>query len=402
MDIAGPRGGGKRNSGLDLHAADRAELKVSVAMKQEQEKARPEVTEVAPDVLRLELDIRMPGLGHVNCFALVDKEGVALVDPGMPGPETYNNLVSRLKQAQLAIKDVHTVIVTHSHPDHFGGAARIAKESGAKVIGHTNFSFGPAPHRHDHIPEVSVDDLTDQADSADGNDSDEALRDGKAVVSSYLESTTGHRSKGTPWGGASARPPARMLFKWMFFRMIGKSGWYPIISDHVNAGDVLKLAGREWFVIHTPGHTEDHFCLHDPESRTFLAGDHVLPTITPHISGVSRRPDPLQAFFDSLDLVGATPDVERVLPAHGHPFDNLAQRAQEIKEHHFERLTKLRKIGAEIGPATVRDFSHELFRKRSWGAMAESETYAHLEHLRVAGDAECHEDKNAKLIYETG
>jgi hypothetical protein len=37
------------------------------APKQEQESARDEVTEVAPGVLRMELPIRMPGLGHVNC-----------------------------------------------------------------------------------------------------------------------------------------------------------------------------------------------------------------------------------------------------------------------------------------------------------------------------------------------
>jgi glyoxylase-like metal-dependent hydrolase (beta-lactamase superfamily II) len=370
-----------------------------MAMKQEQEKARQEITEVAPNVLRLELDIRMPGLGHVNCFALVDKEGVTLVDPGMPGPATYKNLVSRLKQAQLAVKDVHTVIVTHSHPDHFGGAARLAKESGAKVIGHSNFNFGPAPHVHDHEPEVSVDDLVAQSDAVIR---DEVVRDGKAIVSDYRPASLDHRSEGTPWGGESARPPRRILLKWMFFRMVGKSSWYPTITHHVNGGDVLRLAGRDWFVIHTPGHTEDHFCLHDPESRVFLAGDHVLPTITPHISGISNRPDPLNAFFDSLDLVASTPDVESVLPAHGHPFNDLAERADAIKKHHFERLDKLRKIGAELGPANVRDFSHELFRKRSWGAMAESETYAHLEHLRIAGDAECHEDTDSKLIYSTG
>jgi hypothetical protein len=28
-----------------------------------------------------------------------------------------------------------------------------------------------------------------------------------------------------------------------------------------------------------------------------------------------------------------------------------------------------------------------LFQERSWGSMAESETYAHLEHLRLTGEA---------------
>ncbi len=56
-------------------------------------------------------------------------------------------------------------------------------------------------------------------------------------------------------------------------------------------------------MVHTPGHTEDHICLHDPEEAIFLAGDHVLPTITPHISGISSSPDPLASFFYSLDRV---------------------------------------------------------------------------------------------------
>ncbi len=369
--------------------------------KQEQEKARSEVTEVAPDVLRLELDITIPGLGHVNCYALTDKDGVALVDPGLPGNDTHNILVERLRQADLKIKDVHTVIVTHSHPDHFGGASRLAKDAGAKVVAHRNFSFGPAPHPHHHEPEVSVDDLAAEIDTASEDDSDglEPLVP-KAVVSGYVPSNVIRRSRGTPWGGASARPPFRMLVKWMFNSLIGNAQWYPTISDHVADGDVLRLAGRDWFVVHTPGHTEDHFCLHDPESKVFLAGDHVLPTITPHISGVSQRSDPLNAFFESLDLVGGLPDVENVLPAHGHPFDDLSKRATAIKEHHFERLDRLREIGGELGAATVADFSHRLFRKRSWGAMAESETYAHLEHLRLAREAECREE-DGKLIYTT-
>lgn len=369
-----------------------------MAMKQEQEPAKKEITEVADNVLRLELDISMPGLGHVNCYALTDNDGVALVDPGLPGPATYETLVSRLKQAQLGVKDVHTVIVTHSHPDHFGGAARLATESGAKVVGHTNFSFGPAPHDHS---EASVDDLASHEDS-EHHDEEAIEAVTKAVVSTYEPAERGKRSKGTPWGGASAKPPMRLLLKWRFFQLVGKSKWYPEITHHVNDGDVLKLAGRDWFIKHTPGHTEDHICLHDPASRLFLAGDHVLPTITPHISGVSERTDPLNAFFESLDLVAETPDVENVLPAHGHPFADLAERAKAIKEHHFERLDKLKKIGGELGPATVTDFSHKLFRERSWGAMAESETYAHLEHLRIAGDADCHENSENKLIYSTG
>jgi glyoxylase-like metal-dependent hydrolase (beta-lactamase superfamily II) len=372
-----------------------------MTQRQEQQPASEEVSEVAPGTLRMELDIRMPGLGHVNCYALVDSEGAALVDPGLPGGHSWKTLCARLARADLAVKDVHTVIITHSHPDHFGGAVRLAKEAGAKVVAYHNFNAGFGGGSHHDAPEVSVDDLAAQAEAAEAAE-DPSEEPQKAAVGAYDPSEASGPGGPTPWGGERSRPPWKMLLKWRAMRLLGRGSWYPTITDGVAQGDVLRLAGREWFVVHTPGHTEDHFCLHDPESGTFLAGDHVLPTITPHISGLSLRPDPLDAFFESLDRVAAIPDVERVLPAHGHPFDDLASRAEAIKRHHHERLDKIRAIGRELGPASVNRIMQQLFKQRSWGGMAESETYAHLEHLRIAKDAECHEDAGGQLVYSLG
>ncbi len=67
--------------------------------KQEQEPASEDVIEVAPGILRMQLPISMPGLGHVNCYALIDGDGVALVDPGLPGEDSWEALMHRLKQA---------------------------------------------------------------------------------------------------------------------------------------------------------------------------------------------------------------------------------------------------------------------------------------------------------------
>ena len=96
--------------------------------------------------------------------------------------------------------------------------------------------------------------------------------------------------------------------------------------------------------------------------------------------------DPLAQFFASLDRMKELDGVTLALPAHGHPFADLAGRAEEIKVHHEERLDKLRTAAAATGEASVVELSQHLFRKRSWGRMAESETYAHLEHLRQAGE----------------
>ena len=84
-----------------------------------------------------------------------------------------------------------------------------------------------------------------------------------------------------------------------------------------------------------------------------ISGDHVLPTITPHISGLGTTVDPLKDFFDSLDLMKSFDDVRMVLPAHGLEFDDLSGRAEAIKRHHEERMEMLRDASLAICPATV-------------------------------------------------
>jgi glyoxylase-like metal-dependent hydrolase (beta-lactamase superfamily II) len=164
----------------------------------------------------------------------------------------------------------------------------------------------------------------------------------------------------------------------------------PTPTVRLDDAQTIRLGRREWVALHTPGHTDDHLCLFDPEHGVMLSGDHVLPTITPHIGGFVRDADPLAKFLGSLDKVAAYgPQVSVALPAHGRPFDDLAGRADAIKRHHLERLDVLRSAAAEIGrPARVQELSRHLFSARAQGPMADSETFAHLEHLRLAGEAE--------------
>jgi glyoxylase-like metal-dependent hydrolase (beta-lactamase superfamily II) len=372
--------------------------------KQEQEPASEEVTEVAPGVLRMQLPIWMPGLGHVNMYGLVDDQGLAVVDPGLPGPQSWKALKTRLATAGYKLKDVHTVVVTHSHPDHFGGAGRIAREADAELVTHHSFSTwtvkGPSAQRALSESEArraeteaaaiaqSVDRLPEELPT---------IADDPDVVHDDTEETEATAMKWgtvTPWGTKNPGPP---LKRRMMIRAMRLLFTPPNPTKRVHHGDRLRLAQRDWFAIHTPGHTVDHLCLFDPETGTLLCGDHVLPTITPHVSGV-RKADSLKSYLATLDLVAQLDGVELGLPAHGHPFHDVPGRVKSIKEHHEERMEMLRTASIAIGPATVSDLSHEVFPKRHWGVMAESETFAHLEHLVHDGQAERFEEGN-RLLY---
>jgi len=100
-------------------------------LKSEQLQATDEIVEVAPGILRTQLPANITGLGHVNMYVLEDERGVAVVDPGLPTKESWAALTDRLATIGVPMKRVHSIIVTHSHPDHYGGAARLQNESGA-------------------------------------------------------------------------------------------------------------------------------------------------------------------------------------------------------------------------------------------------------------------------------
>lgn len=341
---------------------------ISKPLREERRPAREEVEEVVPGVLRMQLPISLPGLGHVNCYALEDKDGVTLIDPGLPGPRTYQVLRKRMKMAGFPMSRIHTVVVTHSHPDHFGQVGALKTLYNVKVIAHSSF-------RTFLDPEAEA----DEQDLAISDGPSEARHD--PMRENVLTDVT-------PWGGARYQLPwHRKLGYWAIRQATGKVLATSEPTKPVADNEVLELGGREWVAVHTPGHTRDHLCLWDRDAGVMISGDHVLPTITPHISGMGETMDPLADFFRSLDRMKETPGVTNVLPAHGLDFSGLAERAEDIKIHHLERLQILRDASGELGSGTVNDYMRRLFSERSWGSMAESETFAHLEHLRIAGEA---------------
>lgn len=329
-------------------------------LKQEQRPATDAIDELAPGVLRTQLPIDIPGLGHVNMYVLEDERGVAVVDPGLPQKSSYDAIEARLKAIGVPLKRVHTVIVTHSHPDHFGGAHWIQSHSEADIVTHERFRVFWDPTEP---PDVDVEDTAD--------------------LPAYRRPW-----EPTPWGGPGMQIPWKRRLRMQLMRRVPRLMRIPRPTVRLADAERFRFARREWVAVHTPGHTADHLCLFDPETGLMICGDHVLPTITPHISGLIRARDPLDLFFTSLDKVAEFgPQVKLALPAHGDPFTDLAGRARSIKEHHDGRLQKLRDAAAEVGrPTTVMEMSAFLFSPRAQGGMADSETYAHLEHLRLAGE----------------
>lgn len=350
-------------------------------MREERRPPDGQVKEVAPGVLRLQLPMNMPGLGHVNCYAIEDREGVALIDPGVPSTKSWQVLKTRLDEAGLPLRRVHTVVVSHSHPDHYGAAQRIRAMTGAEIITHENFKTYWDPHEEDDfVREVAV---PAEYDIQAG-----------AIENALMKMTDRQRNspwdRPVPWGGPPPDNRWKERFRWRILPLLLSKVWQPPKpSRRVVDGSALMLGDREWVSVHTPGHTADHLCLLDPTEGIFVSGDHLLPTITPHISGLTTQQAPLKDFLTSLDRMHTFDTVKVVLPAHGLEFHDLPGRSTEIADHHHDRLATLVEAArhAPENELTVPDYSKHLFKPRSWGPMADSETFAHLEHLRQTGRA---------------
>lgn len=67
-----------------------------------------------------------------NAYIIVEDEGLTIIDTGMPG--TAQRILSYVGSLGKTPRDVRRILLTHQHLDHVGGAAVLARETGAEVI----------------------------------------------------------------------------------------------------------------------------------------------------------------------------------------------------------------------------------------------------------------------------
>lgn len=103
-----------------------------------------EITELAPGFRRLVAPNPSVMTGPGTNTYLVGSNAIAVVDPG-PGIDAHIGRI--VEQAGAPIR---WILVTHTHPDHSPGAARLAAETGAELVGmrpprgdHQDRSFEP-------------------------------------------------------------------------------------------------------------------------------------------------------------------------------------------------------------------------------------------------------------------
>jgi glyoxylase-like metal-dependent hydrolase (beta-lactamase superfamily II) len=284
---------------------------------------------VADDVILIRAPLPFPEPDHINCYVIrVDHEHV-LVDTGVRGSD---RAIERA-MAHFGIA-IDRVLLTHGHPDHWGLARRYADVAMAHPDIRSQLAFS-----EQDPSSVSL----------------HGLRPGRKISEEMFGFLTG-------FNDLTDGPPD---------------------IEPIHEGDRLG----DWEVLVTPGHAPGHVCLYRRADRVLIAGDHLLPVVTPNIHLTDEMPDAVADYLESLRRVSEL-DVQLVLPAHGEPFTDAAGRAAELIAHHQRRLAQLEGLLQRDGPAGTERLAEGLFRGLQEPIdrlLAEMETYAHLEHLRLRG-----------------
>jgi glyoxylase-like metal-dependent hydrolase (beta-lactamase superfamily II) len=298
--------------------------------------------------------LRMPlpiALEDINLWLLEEPGGFALVDTGMATPAA-REIWERLALSLLAERPLTRIMLTHLHPDHSGLAAWLQQRfavpvwTSAATLEQLRLLLGEttAPmlaERLAFFARHGVDPIEQMAPSLGSK--------------GYQDSVAG----------------------------------VPQESRLMRDEDQTEIGSRHWRWLETGGHAHGHLCLHAalPQS-VLIAGDQVLPTISPNVGLTPLTPDPnpLATYLQSLERLAALDAGTLVLPSHGRPFLGLAARALEIRLHHERRLGKL--FEACRTPLTAFQCLPFLYRREQRGFnlfLAMGEALAHLEYLACSG-----------------
>jgi len=303
--------------------------------------------QVMPNIYRTEIPLPNNPLKALNSYIIKGSDRYLMIDTGMNRKECLEVMEQSLKELQIPLAKTD-FFITHMHSDHSGLVGTLATDS-SKI-------YCSQP-------------------------------DGEIILSpaldSYmlLESAKAHGFPEPELQHVLARHPG---FK---YAPQGIKG-----IDFVKDGDLVEVGDYHFRCVATPGHTQGHMCLYEPEKKLFIGGDHLLDDITSNIS-LFVTGNPLADYLANLEKVSQM-DIELVLTGHRRLICDVKKRVEELKEHHrirAEEVLEILKKGSATGYQVARQMSWDIDCS-SWEQFptpqkwfATGEAIAHLKYLEVLG-----------------
>jgi glyoxylase-like metal-dependent hydrolase (beta-lactamase superfamily II) len=235
-----------------------------------------------------------------NIYVIPDENGFSLIDVGCGGVAGIAYLKQGLDHWRLKIGQLHTVVLSHAHPDHMGAIGWILKKADPTVYIH-HLDIGPAldPGQLDVTFDIPL-----------AKDRWAAFNSGNELVDfsilNYLDSS-----------GCLMSAAAQV--------------------DTLPTRDVLQLSDFAFRVIHTPGHSPGHISLFEINRRILLAGDLVGKAPAWYVPAAGGVIGYLESLAKLEDL-----DAAILLPAHGTIMEQAHEAIQKIKKKLLQRESLLK------------------------------------------------------------
>jgi glyoxylase-like metal-dependent hydrolase (beta-lactamase superfamily II) len=322
-----------------------------------------ELLTVVPGIrwARLPLPFR---LNHVNVWILQEPDGFSIVDCGVDTLE-MRSLWETMLSGPLAGSVARRLIATHGHTDHVGLAGHLVEK--------LEIPF------HATLIEWMASRIRFLARLEPQDETLSAFWFAHGCAAEMAEGFATERS-----------------------RISGYLGRLPPSLERLRDNGIYVFGGRAWQVIVAGGHADEHASLYCKADGILIAGDQILPNISPVIGVHPDQPqaDPLTEYLDSLARFKTLPADTLVLPSHGAPFRGLHERIDELVLHHHERLDRLEQQLVE--PITAAQAAKALFAKATregHGRLALAETLAHLHRLVTVGRAQKYIEAAGHILF---
>ena len=256
-------------------------------------------TEREQGIIQVRSPLPFP-LKWVNGYLISDSNGWVLIDPGLHTTESEQNWQETLAQLSIRPSDIHSIVLTHHHPDHYGLAGWMQQWTGAPVY---------------------------MADNGYAQ-TQRMWGEGNAQNTSTLLDF--YRLNGLP----ESLEEAMHTHVLEFVALVSPQ---PIVSS-LQPGQTIYLGDEPYEVLEGSGHAYGHLLFYQKHEGRMFCGDHVMPHISPNVSylpGVDENP--LQSYLTSLAQLQSLP-VRLAYPGHRDPFINWSERISQLLSHHAQRL----------------------------------------------------------------
>jgi len=288
-----------------------------------------------------------------NVLLIKDSDGAYLVDVGCGHEDTYVRLKEFISSLGFTMQDIHTVVLTHAHPDHMGAMRYLLDEISPRIFLHpVEIPLAAEPSRLNDTFDMGL-----------------PLRYG---INPYdLE-----------------KPDILDYFEVSLCPMARADATHTIDPD----GE-LELGRFTFRVIVTPGHANGLVSLFESQSGMLFTADAVGDIV----AWYSPSSGGLTGFMEGLDRLSTLP-ASILVPSHG----NVSTAPQvEVEKTRKRLLRREEKILGELseGPVPFPELSSRVFKNPIIAFFPGPQILqCHLDKLELEGRVRCRGEEDGWCV----